>query len=73
MAKQIQDNTKFTGIRLPKTVKPIHYDINLKPNLSDFTFQGEVRIQYESAEATKNIVLHAQDVVITDGMISTLR
>lgn len=32
---------------LPANVKPIHYALTLEPNFHDFTFEGEVIIEYE--------------------------
>lgn len=32
--------------RLPTNVKPIHYDITIKTDLEDLTFQGFVKIKY---------------------------
>ena len=71
MAKQIIDNNKFTGVRLPTGVKPTHYDISLKPNFEKFTFDGKVKIDYVSLGDSKpeNIVLHANDIVINDGTL----
>ena len=69
MAKQIIDEQKFTGVRLPKSIKPIHYDLTLKPDLEKFTFAGDVKIQYTSNEQPKSIVLHAIELEISDGCI----
>ncbi len=33
--------------RLPKTVLPSHYDIWLKPNLTEFTFQGKLTVHLQ--------------------------
>lgn len=35
-------STEFS--RLPNDIVPIHYDLELKPNLADFTFTGRVII-----------------------------
>lgn len=71
MAKQVTDEAKFTGIKLPTAVKPIHYDLWLKPNFTDFTFAGKVKIDYEStgSEIPKNIVLHVREVKINNGSL----
>lgn len=68
MAEQIVDEQKFTGVRLPTTVKPKHYDLTLKPNLTDFTFEGSVKIDYEGSQV-QEIVLNAQQLKITEGGI----
>jgi len=44
--QQIQDNSKGFR-RLPCTVKPTHYALTLKPNLSTFTFDGSQDINLQ--------------------------
>jgi aminopeptidase N len=50
--------------RLPQTVFPIHYDLVVHPNLTDFTFRGSVNIVLNVTEATDLIVLNSADLVI---------
>lgn len=69
MAKQVIDNQKCSGVRLPKSIKPVHYDLSLKPNFDDFTFAGSVRIKYQIYEKVSEIVLHSKELTITDGSI----
>ena len=38
--------------RLPTTVKPVHYVVKVKPDLSKFTFTGSVEIQLDVNQAT---------------------
>jgi hypothetical protein len=33
--------------RLPKSIKPINYELELRPNLINFTFNGSVTIDVE--------------------------
>lgn len=37
-------NDYGSEVRLPKSVKPIHYDLTLLPDLEQFTFRGEESI-----------------------------
>lgn len=70
MAKQVHDDSKFTGVRLPCNIKPVHYDLRLKPNFDDFTFTGKVAISYQLAadtESLQSVVLHANHLKITEG------
>lgn len=48
-------------LRLPRSIKPISYDLILLPFLSgeNFTFHGEVEIKILIAERCKNVTLHA--------------
>ena len=32
--------TEATAVTLPKTVKPVRYDVTLIPDLGDFSFSG---------------------------------
>jgi puromycin-sensitive aminopeptidase len=58
VAENLQD------YRLPKTVTPRRYEIRLTPDLSDFTFRGEVNIAVVVNEATDDVVLNALELEI---------
>ncbi|XP_051544822.1 thyrotropin-releasing hormone-degrading ectoenzyme-like [Myxocyprinus asiaticus] len=45
-------------VRLPATLRPRHYDLQLSVYMENFTFSGEVNIEFECVRATKLIVLH---------------
>src|SRR3954469_586159 len=47
---------------LPPNVDPIHYNIELKPDLAKFTFTGSETIQVAIKEATARVTLHALDL-----------
>ncbi|MDB6109765.1 MAG: aminopeptidase, partial [Pedosphaera sp.] len=51
--------------RLPKTVVPRHYDLQLRPDLGRFTTHGSVVIEIEVLKPVKEIVLNALDLEIT--------
>lgn len=48
-------------LRLPRSIKPISYDIVLLPflNADNFTFNGETEIKIQVVESCKNVTLHA--------------
>ena len=48
-------------LRLPRSIKPISYDVTLLPFLSgeNFTFHGEIEIKLLVTESCKNITLHS--------------
>ncbi|PAV64150.1 hypothetical protein WR25_01487 [Diploscapter pachys] len=50
--------------RLPLFAKPSHYHIQLKPNFSNFTFEGEVSVEFEILETTDFLKLHAVDLAV---------
>ncbi|XP_060073379.1 aminopeptidase Ey-like [Ylistrum balloti] len=53
----------ITDTRLPTSVKPLHYELNLRPEMYNdkpetFTFNGTVAIKVECKSPTDNITLH---------------
>ena len=53
-----------TSHRLPTHVRPERYKIMLKPNLENFTFEGEETIYLNLEKSTKEITLHSADLKI---------
>lgn len=75
MAKQIFDDNKFTDVKLPSGIRPVHYILELKPNFDDFTFKGHVSVAYNTSQEiklTNSIVLHANELQITEGNVGPL-
>ncbi|XP_048251328.1 uncharacterized protein LOC124113176 isoform X1 [Haliotis rufescens] len=61
-------------IFLPKTVKPIFYDLEMRPNMyegdpSAFTFNGHVKITIECLQPSNDVILHANKLDITSGSV----
>jgi hypothetical protein len=56
------------NVRLPRSLKPLAYDIKLIPFLieNNFTFNGDVTILFEVLEECENITLHAESLKILD-------
>ncbi|XP_023696332.1 thyrotropin-releasing hormone-degrading ectoenzyme-like isoform X2 [Paramormyrops kingsleyae] len=44
--------------RLPGSLRPRHYDLRLSVYMDNFTFSGEVHIEFECVNSSKFIVLH---------------
>ncbi|KAK3769904.1 hypothetical protein RRG08_048116 [Elysia crispata] len=66
---------KVTDVRLPDTVMPIHYDVELTPMFfasdpKDFTYSGETTLIVECMKPTDRISVHAKDIVIDQSTIS---
>ncbi|XP_026812969.1 puromycin-sensitive aminopeptidase isoform X2 [Rhopalosiphum maidis] len=64
-------NYKMAGVkkpflRLPKSVKPVLYDLFLKPDLQKFIFEGKETVSINVLESTKEITLHALDLKIEE-------
>ncbi|KAJ8311343.1 LOW QUALITY PROTEIN: hypothetical protein KUTeg_010698 [Tegillarca granosa] len=60
---------KINDVRLPRTITPIQYDLELQPNLygSDpeiFNFEGFVRIKLQCVEKARNITLNSNKLLI---------
>lgn len=51
--------------RLPRAIKPLHYDLFLAPDLNTHQFNGRVRISISVEEPTPLIALHANKLNIT--------
>lgn len=61
----------ITSFRLPKEVRPEHYDLYLHPNLKDQTFSGKVNILIQIDDQRKFIALHQKNLEITYTALST--
>lgn len=59
-------------VRLPKSVVPKSYDLNLVPFIweGNFTFNGEVKIIVSVVQDTTNVTLHAVDMDIDEKFTS---
>ncbi|XP_046438221.1 aminopeptidase N-like [Daphnia pulex] len=60
------DTTSKKDVRLPRTVRPIHYDVRLFPVLEkgNFSILGQVSIDLQCQMETDRIVLHSADIVV---------
>ncbi len=57
--------------KLPKTVVPTHYAIELEPSLDSLTFAGSQVVDIEVREPTARIVLNALNLALTAATIDT--
>ncbi|KAH8664409.1 peptidase family M1-domain-containing protein [Xylariales sp. PMI_506] len=55
--------------RLPKNVRPTHYELDLSLDLDDLTFQGSVIAHIEVIHETRSIILNSKDLEIVDTKI----
>lgn len=51
---------------LPSDVKPVHYELELKPDLEKFTFAGEIATNIVVRKPTSKVTLHSADLKILD-------
>ena len=50
---------------LPKNLKPIKYELFLKPDLNNFTFDGSLNFTFEVLEKTSKIILNSKELTIS--------
>ncbi|XP_058129124.1 aminopeptidase A-like [Anopheles ziemanni] len=60
------------GFRLPRHIRPVHYDLWLHPDLQRETFAGRVRIDLNVTEPTNYIVVHSKKLAITETVLREL-
>ncbi|XP_032666261.1 glutamyl aminopeptidase isoform X1 [Odontomachus brunneus] len=68
MGKDIESDVSF---RLPKEVKPVHYDLFLHPNLQQGTFSGNVTILLDVLDRRRTIALHQKGLNIQSANLTT--
>ncbi len=57
--------------RLPDTVRPEKYSIELRPNLKAFSFDGSESIRIQVARPTKTIALNAEGLEVREATVSS--
>ncbi|HEY4493971.1 MAG TPA: M1 family metallopeptidase [Candidatus Paceibacterota bacterium] len=55
---------KNKGVRLSKNVTPVKYEIELRPDLDNFTFAGVETISLSILKSTKSLTLHSKEIDI---------
>jgi aminopeptidase N len=55
--------------KLPKTVVPLHYAIDLKPNLEKLTIAGNEVVEIEVREPTNRLVLNALNLTVASASL----
>ncbi|MBN3324836.1 TRHDE protein, partial [Atractosteus spatula] len=56
-------------LRLPTSLRPLHYELKIAVFLDNFTFSGEVTIEVECMNSTKYIVLHADRLEVRKAVV----
>ena len=66
---------EVTDVRLPKTLEPVLYTVELKPSMyegdpSDFNFEGFTNIKILCKNATNKVTVHINKLEITPGTLN---
>ncbi|XP_066290306.1 aminopeptidase N-like [Branchiostoma lanceolatum] len=59
--------------RLPDTLTPIHYDVEVRPDLTTFVLTGRVDISVRCATPTSYVILHSSDQEIDRNSAPTVQ
>ncbi len=62
--------TAATTTQLPRSVRPVHYDVAITPNAAALTFTGRVAVTIEVLQPTTTITLNATDLAFTKVSLS---
>ncbi len=54
---------------LPENVKPVHYDVNLTPDLESFVFSGTVRVSLKVKEDSLEIVANQNELQVSKAKV----
>lgn len=66
----MQSKNLKNSVRLSKKIVPIEYEIELKPDLENFTFSGVEAIYLSILESTRSITLHSKEIDIETANIT---
>ncbi|EIW77439.1 hypothetical protein CONPUDRAFT_84517 [Coniophora puteana RWD-64-598 SS2] len=69
MAAQL--STQDTGHRLPANVRPTHYDLTVRTDLENETFQGVVKVSLDIKQETSSVTFNIADLELTAASISS--
>ncbi|XP_039964988.1 uncharacterized protein LOC120777590 [Bactrocera tryoni] len=69
-AVQGEDETETINYRLPDSINPVHYDLYLHPDIETGNFSGQVVIQVTTVTAITEIVLHSNNLEISNVYLS---
>ncbi|PCH39551.1 hypothetical protein WOLCODRAFT_29621 [Wolfiporia cocos MD-104 SS10] len=59
-------STEIAEYRLPTNVKPTHYDLTVRTDLQEHTFDGVVKINLDVKSETSTIVFNTSDLTLED-------
>lgn len=67
MRLEAEDEEEETNIRLPPTLRPVHYTVRLHPLLhGNHTIIGRLEVELEVLKATSRVVFHLVDIDVVE-------
>lgn len=68
---ELRQKKPLPYVRLPRSIVPEHYDVELQPYLvpDNFTFDGKVRILIKVLEPTNNVTVHINNITVDAGSV----
>lgn len=60
----------FSGLRLPRSLVPSHYDLELRVNLDTFLFSGACNITLNVNTSTRYVVFHRSDLALNESLVT---
>ena len=60
----------FSGLRLPRSLVPSHYDLELRVNLQTFLFSGSCNITLNVNTSTRYVVFHRSDLALNESLVT---
>ncbi|XP_035680492.1 aminopeptidase N-like isoform X1 [Branchiostoma floridae] len=61
------ESKPWQQVRLPETLLPIHYDVELQVDVTAFTVVGQVNVTLRCATPTRYVILHAAELDVVSG------
>lgn len=58
---------------LPRNARPLHYDIEVRPNAADLTFAGRESVTIEVYEPSDALTLHANDLAVASAKLTPVK
>lgn len=58
LAATVPPGLPWSGIRLPRSIIPTHYQLSVTVDLERFQFRGRVEIEVDARSSTKYVILH---------------
>lgn len=56
----------WKNFRLPNYVNPVHYNLNLEPDLENDVYKGTVEIQLKVSKPTRHLWLHIRETFVSE-------